>query len=179
MSHLRECHRSLSPTVVWIVVAVGTAILCVVLMAMQGAADDVDDPAAPKRQHPPHGTQFWFEVIESFNAKYEGDTPGHIGRGGGITLHPHVALGDLVHHRIGDEDKAVGVITGLTWDRLKGSLTVEFRPKEDHRIAVGDEVWIDLNPLPRLKESRDADRIRQESRGEQNAQSPEAGLPRR
>ena len=28
------------------------------------------------------GTRFSFEVIESFDAKYEGDTPGHIGRGG-------------------------------------------------------------------------------------------------
>ncbi|MEI6240269.1 MAG: aspartyl protease family protein [Planctomycetia bacterium] len=125
-----------------------------VLVALQAIADDVEDPLAPRREHPPHGTQFWFEVVESFNAKYEGDTPGHIGRGGGITHHPHVALGDMVHHRIGDEDKQVGIVTGVTWDRLKGSLTVEFRPREDHRIAVGDEVWVDLNPAPQAVEIR-------------------------
>lgn len=137
--------------------AICFAAICVVLMTVPGAADDVADPMAPpRRQHYPHGTQFWFEVVESFNAKYEGDTPGHIGRGGGLTLHPHVALGDAVHHRIGDEDRAIGVVTGVTWDRLRGSLTVEFRPRDDHRIAVGDEVWLDLNPAPQAAERREA-----------------------
>lgn len=136
--------------------AICFAAICVVLITVPGAADDVADPAAPRRQHYPHGTRFWFEVVESFNAKYEGDTPGHIGRGGGLTLHPHVALGDAVHHRIGDEDRAIGVVTGVTWDRLRGSLTVEFRPRDDHRIAVGDEVWLDLNPAPQAAERREA-----------------------
>ncbi|MEI7780872.1 MAG: hypothetical protein WCJ18_02965 [Planctomycetota bacterium] len=142
------------------VVVVGVPAVCAVLMAIQGAADDVDAPEAPQRRHPPHGTPFWFEVVESFNAKYEGDTPGHIGRGGGVTLHPHVALGDWVHHRVGEEDRAIGFVTGVTWDRLKGSLTVEFRPREDHRIAVGDEVWIDLNPAPEAAEMRGTDALR-------------------
>lgn len=141
----------------------------VVLMTLRGVADDAEDPAAPQRQHPPHGTRFSFEVIESFNAKYEGDTPGHIGRGGGITLHPHVALGDAVYHRIGDEDKAIGVVTGATWDRLKGSLVVEFRPSIDHRIAVGDEVWVDLNPVRRATGSLDRDAPPQASTGGHNA----------
>lgn len=127
----------------------------VVLRALQEAAGDAEGPAALQRQHPPHGTHFAFEVIESFNAKYEGDTPGHIGRGGGITLHPHVALGDTVYHRIGEADQAIGVVTGATWDRLRGSLNIEFRPKNDHRIAVGDEVWVDLNPAPRAAETPD------------------------
>jgi hypothetical protein len=113
---------------------------------MRSDADDVVDPRAPIREHPAHGTRFWFEVIESFNAKYQGDTAGHIGRGGGLSLHPHVALGDPVYHRIGDVDKAIGSVTGVAWERVRGSLTVEFRPHEDHRIAVGDEVWVDLNP---------------------------------
>lgn len=146
----------------WAVVAAGMLVMCAVLMAMRGTADDVEDPAAPQRQHLPHGTLFWFEVVESFNAKYEGDTPGHIGRGGGITLHPHVALGDSVYHRTSDGNKAIGVITGVLWDRLRSSLTVEFRPKEDHRIAVGDEVWIDLNPMALVQKTLDTGGTRKE-----------------
>ncbi|MEI6239649.1 MAG: hypothetical protein WCR51_04625 [Planctomycetia bacterium] len=56
-----------------------------------------------------------------------------------------VALGDPVY-KVGDVDKAIGGVTGVRWERLKGALTVEFRPHEEHRIAVGDEVWVDLNP---------------------------------
>lgn len=135
----------------------GTATLCAIaatgilaagatMMQMQSDANDIADPRAPAREHPAHGTRFWLEVVESFNAKYQGDTAGHIGRGGGLSLHPHVALGDPVYHRIGDRDEPVGSVTGVVWDRLRGSLTVEFRPNEDHRIAVGDEVWVDINP---------------------------------
>jgi len=120
-----------------------------VIMEMRSAADDVEDLRTPAREHPAHGTRFWFEVIESFNAKYEGDTPGHIGRGGGLSLHPHVALGDPVYHKIGAVDKAVGSVTGVVWERVRGSLTVEFRPHDEHRIAVGDDVWVDLNPADR------------------------------
>ncbi|MFM7107293.1 MAG: hypothetical protein ACKOZU_01585 [Planctomycetaceae bacterium] len=148
MTSLQACTHRASPTAIYAGAAVGALVTCVAMVGMRGAADDFEDSAAPQRQHAPHGTRFWFEVVESFNAKYEGDTPGHIGRGGGMTHHPHVALGDAVYHRIGDEDKAIGLVTGATWDRLKGSLAIEFRPKEDHRIAVGDEVWVDLNPAP-------------------------------
>jgi hypothetical protein len=126
--------------------ATGILAACAVMMDLRVDADDVEDPRAPVREHPAPGTRFWFEVIESFNAKYQGDTPGHMGRGGGLSLHPHVALGDPVCHKVGDIDKAIGSVTGVRWERLKGALTVEFRPHEDHRIAVGDEVWVDLNP---------------------------------
>jgi hypothetical protein len=30
-------------------------------------------------------------------------------------------------------------------DRLSESLTIEFRLRGDSRIAVGDEVWLDMN----------------------------------
>jgi len=126
--------------------ATGILAASAVFIDLRVDADDVEDPRAPVRTHPAPGTRFWFEVIESFNAKYEGDTPGHIGRGGGLSLHPHVALGDPVFHKVGDLDKVIGSITGVQWDRLKGALTVEFRPHEEHRVAVGDEVWVDLNP---------------------------------
>jgi len=128
------------------IAATGVLAGSAVLLEMRSAADDIADPRAPAREHPAHGTRFSVEVIESFNAKYAGDTPGHIGRGGGLSLHPHVALGDPVYHKIGDMDKAIGSLTGVVWERLRGSLTIEFRPHEDHRIAVGDEVWVDLNP---------------------------------
>jgi hypothetical protein len=36
---------------------------------------------------------------------------------------------------------------GTRLERLKRALTVEFRPHEEHRIAVGDEVWVDLDPV--------------------------------
>lgn len=117
-----------------------------VVLGMRSDADDVVDPRARVREHPAHGTRFWFEVIESFNAKYEGDTPGHIGRGGGLSAPPDVALGDPVYQKVGDMDKPIGSVTGVVWERLRDSLTIEFRPHEDHRIAVGDEVWVDLNP---------------------------------
>lgn len=128
------------------IAATGLLAASAVVREMRSDADDVVDRRVSGREHPAHGTMFSFEVIECFNAKYEGDTPGHIGRGGGLSLRPHVALGDPVYHRIGDTNKAVGSVTGVVWERLRSSLTIEFRPHEDHRIAVGDEVWVDLNP---------------------------------
>lgn len=139
------------------IAATGILAASATMMQMRSDADDVEDPRAPVREHPAHGTRFWFEVVESFNAKYLGDAAGHIGRGGGLRLHPHVALGDPVYHRIGDTDKAIGSVTGAVWDRLRGSLMVEFRPHEDHRIAVGDHVWVDLNPADQKPSTTAAD----------------------
>jgi hypothetical protein len=42
----------------------------------------------------------------------------------------------------------VGTVTRAVWDRVSGGLTVEFDPAPLTRIAVGDEVWVDLNPAP-------------------------------
>jgi hypothetical protein len=96
----------------------------------------------------PHGTKFHFEVIESHDAVYLGDTPGHMGRDGGLKVRPNVALGDGVYRTEGDTTTRVGTITRAVWDRVSGGLTVEFDPEPLRRIAVGDEVWIDLNPAP-------------------------------
>ncbi len=94
------------------------------------------------------GTRFSFEVIESFDAKYEGDTPGHTGRGGGLeNTRPNVALGDNVYRG----DKKCGTITGIVWSRVQGGLTIEFDPEPNTRIAVGDVMWVDLNPSPTEK----------------------------
>jgi len=94
------------------------------------------------------GTKFHFEVIESHDAAYLGDTPGHMGRDGGLTVRPNVALGDGVYRTVGATETRVGSITRVVWDRVSGGLTVEFDPASLRRIAVGDEVWIDLNPAP-------------------------------
>jgi hypothetical protein len=96
----------------------------------------------------PPGTRFEFEVIESHDAAYLGDTPGHMGRDGGLTVRPNVALGDGVYRATGEKTARVGTITRVVWDRVSGGLTVEFDPEPLTRIAVGEEVWIDLNPLP-------------------------------
>jgi len=102
---------------------------------------------------PPHGTPFHFEVIESHDAKYLGDTPAHVGKDGGLTVRPQVALGDPVYRTVGTSTKVVGTITQVVWERVSGSLTVEFDPQPFERIAVGDEVWIDLNPAPKPPEA--------------------------
>ena len=99
--------------------------------------------------HAPHGTPFHFEVVESHDAEYLGDTPAHVGKDGGLTVRPQVALGDAVYRTVGTDTKIVGMITLVKWDRVSGSLTVEFDPQPFERIAVGDEVWIDLNPAPK------------------------------
>jgi len=96
----------------------------------------------------PRGAKFFFEVIESHDAKYPGDTPAHTGKDGGLTVRPRVSLGDSVYRASETSSQVVGTITQVTWDRVSGSLTVEFGPKAGAAIAVGDEVWIDLNPTP-------------------------------
>lgn len=95
-----------------------------------------------------HGTPFFFEVIESHDAKYLGDTPAHMGKDGGLKVRPNIALGDHVYRTTNTTTVIIGRVTLVLWDRVSGSLTVEFNPEPFHRIAVGDEVWIDLNPDP-------------------------------
>lgn len=115
--------------------------------AFVGDARGVDAEAALPLA--PHGTPFHFEVIESHDAEYLGDTPAHAGKDGGLTVRPHVSLGDPVYR--GDTAGSrtlVGRITRVEWSRVSGSLEVEFDPEPFQRIAVGDEVWIDLNPAP-------------------------------
>jgi hypothetical protein len=82
-----------------------------------------------------------FEVIESFDAKYLGDTPGHMGRVGGLAARrPKVALGDPVFR--GEE--MVGTVTGLVWNRTNGSVDIEFDPAPLKVIVLGDTVWVSL-----------------------------------
>ena len=97
-------------------------------------------------------SRFVFDVVESFNSKYLGDTPGHTGRNGGLgDTRPNVALGDPVYRG----DKQIGVVTGLVWERApRSSLTVEFDPQPLERIAVGDTVWIKLDTTSPKKDGQ-------------------------
>jgi hypothetical protein len=135
----------------WCVACV--AVVMVAAAALRGpstpaiAAQSRDAEASMPRA--PHGTRFAFEVIESRDAGYLGDTPSHRGRDGGLRFRPNVALGDPVHRtEPGGEERIVGRVTGVTWERVSGGLGVEFHPEPLVRVAVGDEVWIDLNPAP-------------------------------
>jgi hypothetical protein len=113
----------------------GVAALTVVGWGMpRGAVSQVAAPAVV-------GDRFTFDVVESFDARYEGDTPGHMGRNGGLgEVRPHVALGDHVFR----DDVQVGTVTGLKWTRAQGALEIEFDPSAKSRIAVGDVVWVKL-----------------------------------
>lgn len=113
--------------------------------AWQSGAPAQSPPGLESLKPATKGARFTFDVIESFDAKYPGDTPGHAGKHGGLEgVRPHVSLGDPVFR---GEDR-VGEITGITWDRLRGSLTIEFDPKPNVRIAVGDTVWLALDGKP-------------------------------
>ena len=134
----------------WIV----AAIVLVLVWAARGplapapAVGQARDTQAAMRRAAP-GTRFAFEVIESKDAEYLGDTPSHRGRDGGLEFRPNVALGDAVHRTEPDgRERVVGTITAVAWERVSGSLTVEFDPEPLVRIAVGEEVWIDLSPAP-------------------------------
>lgn len=99
----------------------------------------------------PSSNRFEFEVIQSYDARYQGDTPGHMGRSGGLENRKlHVALGDSVFQG----DKQVGKVTGLGWSRVHGSLEVEFDPVAGARVCVGDVVWLALDGQPKPATSR-------------------------
>ena len=110
-----------------------------------GVAREVDREASLPLAKP--GTPFHFEVIESHDADYLGDTPAHSGKDGGLTVRPHVSLGDPVYRAGTEPPVVVGRVTRVQWSRVSGSLEVEFDPEPLQRIAVGDEVWVDLNPV--------------------------------
>lgn len=96
------------------------------------------DPSQP----PPKATgvrRVEFEVVESFDARYSGDTPGHIGRQGELKdARPLIALGDPVYR----DEVPVGYVTRLEWSRVHGSLEVEFAPLEKTRIRIGEVIWL-------------------------------------
>jgi hypothetical protein len=91
------------------------------------------------------GERFEFEVVQSADAHYLGDTPSHVGRGGGLGQKaPDIALDDPVYHGT----QKVGRVTSLTWDRSKASLEIEVDPEPKVRIPVGWTVWVKLGGEP-------------------------------
>jgi hypothetical protein len=97
--------------------------------------------ARTAQERQPRPDRFEFEVIECFDAKYLGDTPGHIGRNGGLEARaPLASLGSPVFRG----ETKIGTITGLVWDHGRGSLEVEFDPEPFVPIRVGETVWIEL-----------------------------------
>jgi hypothetical protein len=99
-------------------------------------------PAAGKAKEAAGSNRLEFEVVQSFDAKYLGDTPGHLGRAGGLeNRRLRIALGDSIYR---GEEK-VGVVTGLEWIRTHGSLNIEFDPVDHARVCVGDAVWTALD----------------------------------
>ena len=138
-------------------VAALTFILGAGLWACLPGIDPVDRSVAEDLEatltRAPHGTPFTFEVIESLDAAYLGDTPSHVGRDGGLDFRPNVALGDPVYRMVAEANEAargvrIGRVTRVVWERVSGSLSVEFDPEPFIRVAVGDEVFVDLNPAP-------------------------------
>jgi hypothetical protein len=111
-------------------------------------------PAADKAKDT--GNRLEFEIVNSFDGKYLGDTPGHMGRAGGLSMRrPRIALGDPVYR--GDE--RVGLVTHLDWNRVNGSLDVEFDPVDHARVCVGDAVWLVLDS-PRPAKTSEAQRTK-------------------
>ena len=97
-------------------------------------------PANPPRQAVP--SRFEFLIVESFDARYLGDTPGHLGRAASGRVVPRIALGDPVMRG----NIKVGTVTHLNWNEARESLEVEFNPEYNRRIVIGDPVWVEIPP---------------------------------
>ena len=119
--------------------AVGVAVALTGLLTLRS------DAQVPPAESPSAPGVFAFVVVESFDAKYEGDTPGHLGRHGGLGDQvPRLALGDPVYRGEGDAAAVVGRVTNLKWSRGQGSLDIEFDPTDKTRIEIGDNVWLKI-----------------------------------
>ena len=105
--------------------------------------------STPAPDAPAHA-RFEFQVNESVDSKYLGDTPSHRGRSGLKGKTPNLALHDPVYRG----KVKVGHVTALQWDKLKEALDVEFNPEPFVRISVGDTVWvvIDVSEPPRSED---------------------------
>lgn len=88
--------------------------------------------------------RFEFQIVESVDAHYLGDTPAHKGRHGLNGRVPNVSLGDPVYRA----EEMIGHVTSLVWDRSKDSMDIEFDPEPKVRISIGDTVWVSIAGKP-------------------------------
>jgi hypothetical protein len=129
----------------------GGIAICLAIFTGWQLIGSAQQPATEKGKTTADSNRLAFEVVHSFDAKYEGDTPGHMGRAGGLqNRRLRAALGDSIYRG----DQSVGTVTGLTWNRTNGSLDIEFDPAENTRISVGDEVWMLLDGSAAAKGAR-------------------------
>jgi hypothetical protein len=111
------------------------------IVAVGGYATVVAQQVDQVKPTPKADGKFEFEIIESFDSKYAGDTPGHIGKHGELgDFRPSAALGDPVFRG----EQKIGTVTNLVWSRGHGSLEIEFDPEPNIRIAVGDIGWLKM-----------------------------------
>jgi hypothetical protein len=111
------------------------------IAAVGGYATVVAQQVDQVKPTPKADGKFEFEIIESFDSKYAGDTPGHIGKHGELgDFRPSAALGDPVFRG----EQKIGTVTNLVWSRGHGSLEIEFDPEPNIRIAVGDICWLKM-----------------------------------
>ncbi len=120
-----------------------SAILAGVMLAAF-TAGVCSTPAQGPAQAQPNPGRFEFLVVESFDARYLGDTPGHLGRASLGRKSPRMALGDPVYR----QSTRVGKVSHLNWNEANESLEVEFDPDKDQRVAIGDAVWVELGKAP-------------------------------
>ena len=116
------------------------AIAMLLVLGTWLAINHVQDAPAADREGQSGPLDFEFDVTQVIDAKYLGDTPSLIGRGGNVQGRPGLALDDPVYR--GREKEEVGYITAVTWDRTKQSLEIEFSPRPLKKIAVGDHVLV-------------------------------------
>lgn len=89
-------------------------------------------------------SRFEFLVVESFDARYLQDTPGHRGRAASGRVAPRIALFDPVMRGT----TQIGEVTHLEWNEARESLEVEFNPRTGMRICIGDPVWVPIPTTP-------------------------------
>lgn len=116
----------------WPITAAFAILIAIGAMASNTSRNDSSIMADPAK--------FEFQIVESYDAHYLGDTPAHKGRHGLSGRRPDMALGDPVFR--GDE--VIGHVTSLVWDRAKDSLEIEFDPEPKTRITIGETVWIPI-----------------------------------
>lgn len=126
----------------WTIASLAVATIGLLLTGQFSASHGQQPARDATRLDSDNPARFEFDIVESFDAQYLGDTPGHHGRSGGLDKRrPRLALGDPVYR--GNE--RVGNLTQIRWDRGGASLDLEFDPVPQMRVNVGDTVWVALD----------------------------------